>query len=265
MSQALIPLLLLSASAGGKDASTPSEAPATGAASATEEVRLAPVLAAVGPVAPMTTVGPVAPAAIPAPPADRAHWGGFYAGLSGGVTDARTEGDDLDDDLDFAFTTNSDLDSTFFGWKLYGGYRFPGTPWSLELAYVDLGELESDIVAAPPDLGAFQDAVEDEHPLTGRGVALSGRYSFEFADRFAVSAKAGGWWWDSTAEFTTIQPPGGTRTTESVDESGIDLVAGLGLEVGVWEGLHARAEVEKYWLDGDDTDLFSVGVFWVFR
>lgn len=242
MSLALLPLLLLG---------TPASGPET-VALRTERV---PAPSSPSPRA----------SAFPVPPAPPAQWGGFYAGLAGGVSDSLADGDDLDDDLNVPFNTNTDLDSNFFGWKLYGGYRFPDTPWSVELAYVDLGELESEIVAAPPNLNAFQNQVEDEHPHSGRGLALCGRYSFEFAERFAVSAKAGGWWWSSTAEFTTIQPPGGTRTTEEVDETDIDVVAGLGFDARISGGFHGRLELERYFLDGEDTHLFSLGVFYVFQ
>jgi len=192
-------------------------------------------------------------------------WAGWYVGFSGGLTDAHTKGSEIDGDLNLAFSTNSTLDSTYFGWKLLGGYRFPTTPWSVELAYVDLGSLDTDIVAAPPNLRAFKNAVKSVYPPSGRGVELAGRYSYDFAQRFSASAKAGGWWWDSTAEFTTIQPPGGTRSTTSVGGSGIDLVLGAAFEVAIAEGFSGRLELERYWLDSHGEDLWSLGLIYTIQ
>ncbi len=190
--------------------------------------------------------------------------GGFFLGLAGGYANSLANGDDIDDDLNLGFNTNTDLDSTVFGWKVYGGYRFPRTPVSVELSYVDLGDLEAEIRAAPPSLPPFQNLIEEHYPGSGQGVSLCGRLSFDFLERLSLSAKGGGWWWRSSAEFTTIQPPGGTQTTEKVEESGVDLIAGLGFDMRIVGGLHARLEFERYFFPRRDTDFLSAGLFYSF-
>jgi hypothetical protein len=187
---------------------------------------------------------------------------GLYLGLGIGLTDAHSSGGGVDRDLDdlVAFATDSELDSTYFGWRLVAGYRFAGGPWSVELGYTDLGDLDSEVLAAPPDLQAFRRQIEEIHPLSGKGVTLAGSYLVDFTERIGASAKLGGWWWESTAEFDTILPPAGTRSTGRVDADGIDLLFGLGAQLDVAAGFSLRADWERYFLDSDDVDLFTVGV-----
>lgn len=158
-----------------------------------------------------------------------AQQAGAYAGGSIGMTSV-----DVCDDL--ASLGLSECDDQDMGFKVFGGFRFHEN-FGAEAAYVDLGEVT---VSGPGGSGS----VETD------GFEFAGVGTLPLNEQFDLFAKLGLYMWDVSA----VGPAG------SSDDDGTDLMFGLG---GAWnftEQLSARAEWERFDLDGDNVDFLSVGL-----
>lgn len=151
-----------------------------------------------------------------------------------------------------------DLDSVEFGWRAALGYRFE-LPLSLELGYTFLRGPDSTINVATSNPGrSLQDDVEDEHPLTAHGVTLAAQGYILNNDLFDITLKAGVWLWDSDTKVTL----NGMR--QRIDRDGFDPIFGAGVQYRLAVPLHARLDYERYVIDGDEVDLFTMGMTYKF-
>ncbi|MGI9309451.1 MAG: outer membrane beta-barrel protein [Gammaproteobacteria bacterium] len=136
------------------------------------------------------------------------------------------------------------FDEEDFAWKIFGGYQFGGL-LGVELGYVDFGSADT----------TFGN--------TRYNVDASG------ADVFAVLGlpigpirlfgKAGGIYWTGDTEVTTN---GITQKIDGNDDDGLDLAAGLGLEVSIFS-IAVRAEIEYFDIN-DDIIMGTLGASWTF-
>lgn len=153
-----------------------------------------------------------------------------------------------------------DTESEFFGfsyededtaYKLIGGFR-PLDFFAIEANYVDFGEIVFD----------NRDTVAD---------GVRSEYESQALDAFAVGyldpglpflelfGKAGLVYWDADAVLQ-----GGISGAELSDsESGADLAYGGGVQLG-FGSLSARLEYERFEMDTDSTELWSLGLTWTF-
>jgi hypothetical protein len=180
---------------------------------------------------------------------------GFYGGLKIGNAKLDSDSGDLDNRLeDLGHATDSDLtndDSTF---AVYGGYRFE-RPFSVELGWVNLGQVESEIASTPADVDEFLDDVADEQPFLGEGVNLRGIYHFLDRERFQVGVSLGIWVWDAELEAEAAD---GNRIR--ISESGVDLNFGLQAQASLGNGFSVLVSVERYILDDNDANTIWIGV-----
>lgn len=139
---------------------------------------------------------------------------GLYLGAGVGLFNIEVDDVDTVDELDQAF----DSDDTVF--KVFGGWRF--NPFiSVELDYIDLGGPE--------------DTVEDvriKAEINGIAPYLIGTIPLGPIEGFA---RVGYYFYDVEISGEDIG---------SVDDSGEDLVYGVGLGLTLFEHLHARLEYE---------------------
>ncbi len=180
---------------------------------------------------------------------------GSYIGVQVGAMNANASASDLDRDLSGrGYVTQSSLDDTDAGFKIYGGYRFE-SPWALELGYVDLGTVESSVSATPVNPTQFLADLADLHPFAGRGVTAAAEYFMIDRPQIDFGLRAGLWAWSSD---TDARAAGGLRV--DVDESGVDPFVGADFLVRLSGRTSLRVQYEKYWLDGDDVDFVSLGL-----
>jgi OOP family OmpA-OmpF porin len=180
---------------------------------------------------------------------------GFYLGASAGLASADVTASDVDGDLEgLGYTTDTDLDRADLGWKVFAGYRFEW-PVALELAWTDLGEVESTIDASPPDVQAFVDDVARIHPFSGEGVSLALEVLPLDTERVSLGIKGGGWYWMADLD---VKAASGERI--GIDEDGFDPLVGAVLHVRLTSELSLRAEWERFFLPENDVDLFSLGL-----
>ncbi len=185
---------------------------------------------------------------------------GVYLGATYGWTDGSGSSAELQSELNrrtpAGRNVTVDLDDTDNGYKGLVGYRFL-RPFALELAYTDLDGPTSTIDAPTVDANLPGDVLE-LHPIAGRGPSLSLLgFPFEY-ERLSVFGKLGVWYWKSSAEV---------KLGNSVirrNPSGWDLIGGVGVQFRLYEGLSARLEYERYFLDVNEVDLLSLGVVYRF-
>ena len=188
-------------------------------------------------------------------PLQRDAWGAasWYAGGGLGPVWLRNSEGELEDDL-AAFAVVADLDRSDLGWRVYGGYRFDG-PLALEIGYTDLGTLDSTLGPVPTTgVGAFLDAIDDDHPATGHGPTAGLRLLLWSNDSLAAAAKVGLWAWEADLDVSL------PASRVSLDRDGVDLYYGVDLAwyPSDWGAL--RLDYERYVLDDTEADLLTFGI-----
>jgi len=170
---------------------------------------------------------------------------GLYVG--GGVGQFNLEIDGLDG-VDEAI---DGLDADDTAWKAFVGWRL-NRYLSLEAAYVDFGGPEDDFTATGSsgdyrvELSGFAPYVVVTAPLGP--VEVSGRLGYYFYDV------------ETRADFDDI-----TQDVFTSDDSGEDLVYGVGVGLTLFERLNARLEYEIVDLEGaDDANAFWLSGSWRF-
>ncbi len=157
-------------------------------------------------------------------------------------------------------------DDSDTGWKLFGGYQF--TPnWGVEGFYADLGTTKATgtvVVVVPPPTPV---AITAEGEATVLGVAVTG--TLPLGDKFGVFGKLGFHYWD--AKVTGTGGAGGVGVTLSGDDTGTDVMYGLGARYSFTDQLSVRAEWERFkvgdnknMISEKDVDLYSVGIGYTF-
>jgi len=180
---------------------------------------------------------------------------GWYVGGAVGTARADVSESQLDGELAAqGFMTTSQIDDEDTAWKAWGGYRFEG-PLALEASYVSLGRLRSEVDTTVVDLDTFLDALADTQPFLGEGVGLAGVLYPLDVDRFALGLRAGAWYWQADVEARAS-----TGERSSVDKDGVDPFFGLHGLFDLTETVQLRAEVERYFVDGEGVDLLSFGI-----
>ncbi|MCP4702249.1 MAG: outer membrane beta-barrel protein [Gammaproteobacteria bacterium] len=188
---------------------------------------------------------------------------GWYLGVGAGLSKA-----DLDTDFDIEDVQGDvgtvaqnvinrvDIDDEDTGWKLFGGYQF-NKLLAVEFAYVDLGEPSSNVVISEPvtvTLGTEADSI---------GISLSAIGTLALSNSLSALGKAGIYRWDTNVK--ALSGSLGSLSTVSEDDSGTDLVYGVGLKYEFTGHLGVRVEWERYQDVSDiDFDLYSVSAFYRF-
>ena len=153
----------------------------------------------------------------------------------------------------------ADTDSTRRTSFLFGGgYHFTDA-LAAEVAYVNLGKVETTFTGASADAETFLKSAKDIHPQTAWGVRMTGVYRLSVADVMEVSLRAGAFSWQS--EYTL--KAGGT--SRNINESGTSLTYGLGAETAVFSpNYRIGLYYDKYDIEGEGIDVLSAGVTYLF-
>ncbi|MDP6762515.1 MAG: outer membrane beta-barrel protein [Planctomycetota bacterium] len=177
----------------------------------------------------------------------------WYVGAGAGWTSSGLSSGDLADDLaGFGNDALVSLDDTHGGIKLFAGRRLDER-WTVEFGYTGLEGHDSEVLeAGPPDPGLADD-VAAAHPVTGEGIAVAVRATaFERAG-LSVCVRAGLWAWRSDLEVNL------NDSRLVIEDDGLDLFFGLGLQYQATDRTALRLEWEQYLLDDDEVHLFTLG------
>lgn len=169
---------------------------------------------------------------------------GFYLGGGAGHTDQKDACDDI----------AGSCDDTDTGWKLFVGYEF-NPYFSIEGGYADLGESDADttVLGIPVSAEAEVD-----------GFFLAGLAAWPVNDAFSIFGKLGLIAWDVDVDAS------GGGVSVSDDESGTDVLFGIGAQYNFIDNFGIRAEWERYNSIGDsdigntDIDFISGSIIFLF-
>jgi hypothetical protein len=179
---------------------------------------------------------------------------GWYAGASMGVTEVGFSGGQLESDLAArGFTAEADVDDTDRGFALFAGHRFHERV-GIELAYVDLGDVESRVTPSGGATGAFLEALGDVHAFGGHGLALSARGTPLAWERWSLDVELGAFFWEAEVE---VDVQGGGLV--DIDESGVDPLFGAAVRYKAGERWSLLASWEEYGVDDESVSFLSVG------
>ena len=188
---------------------------------------------------------------------------GLYVGGAYGLTDGSKSDAELQDELsrNGHDTTVGGFDDNNHGWKAFIGYDLEG-PFALELGYTWQEGPSSTITenTSSPNSSNLVRDVQLQHPIAGEGPTLSLVAYPYVCDDFAVFARVGMWYWKSQLDVTVV-PATGSRTMVHAESSrDLDPYVGLGGDYHVTEWLSARLEYERYFLNDDTVDMWSLGL-----
>jgi len=181
----------------------------------------------------------------------------WYAGVSGGLAQGNYSASDLTNDLSAKghTITNVSVDDEDVGWKIFGGYQFNNF-FALEGAYVDLGEIETEFQSSTSDLTQLLNDTAEVHPFLAEGWVLSIVGMVQPNPNWDLMAKIGAFIWEADVDVWEVAS--GQKVTLSDD--GTDLMYGVGARFKPHPHWGGRAEWERYDIDGDWADFFSLGV-----
>ncbi|TXF13029.1 outer membrane beta-barrel protein [Pelomicrobium methylotrophicum] len=167
--------------------------------------------------------------------------GGGYIGASLGQSK-------INDVCDGIVGTCDDKDT---GWKIFGGYQF-NRYFAVEGGYVDFGKATAtDVSLGTPISGDAE----------GWGLFATGLAALPINEQFGVFAKAGLAY--TKADVTVVV--GGVSVSD--DDSGTDLVYGVGAKFDFTKNFGMRVEFERFKDVGNsdsDVDLLSAGLVYKF-
>lgn len=150
------------------------------------------------------------------------------------------------------------IDNRDLAFSLMAGYQF-STYWAVEGAYIDLGKRSVDFTGSTEDLTAFYDNVEHVYPQSGIGLSLAVVGSWPLSEDLKLSGKLGYWLWES--DYTTYDVNGEVGT-DSI--KGNDVWFGAELNYRLSQNTQIYLTAERFSLDRDDNNVFSLGIRYYF-
>ncbi len=132
---------------------------------------------------------------------------------------------------------------------------------AVEAAYLDLGEVNVRFSgSADGQEQAFADSLKDVYPESGKGLATSMKYSWQFASRGFLYGRAGVFFWENDYELSHLNGAG----LGSQSQSGTDLMLGVGIGHNFNKQWRGSAEVQRFEFDHDSTYHLSAQLNYFF-
>ena len=210
-------------------------------------------------LAPLALVG-LALIGLTLPATDAHAQDDWYVGANIGYADLDYDASDLEQDLANLGWTISDasVDSSSTAWKAYGGFA-PNQYLAFEVGYAYLGKVVTQYSASvsPNDIDAILSDTYSVHPYQGDGWfgAVVAKWPVN-PDVITLYARLGAFAWKSDLDVQVIS--GGTGSVVG-DDSGTDMMYGLGFEWHINPAWSLVAEWERYELN-ESLDVPSIGV-----
>ena len=179
---------------------------------------------------------------------------GWYVGLTTGQVRGSIDAADMDKRLAAqGFTTHTTLSGqNRFGGMFDVGYRLRRA--GLELGYADLGRLTTVVEGPTPVDDVYLAAISRAHPRSGNGPRLSGLLFLPLGERIELFGRGGIFYWKTTMSAK------GFGQFVGVNDRSLDPFFGAGADVRLTERLHARLELTRYRLDGENLTFAGLGV-----
>lgn len=149
-------------------------------------------------------------------------------------------------------TSIDDVDGRRIGYGIGLGYEITAN-WAVELAYLDLGQVDVDFTS----IQAVNN-LEEVHPESGDGFTLSVLYKHILDAKTNIRVRFGAFDW--SADYQTTQGNGTVTGTDS--NSGTDIYWGAGLGHQVTDELTLIGEIQHFDFDRDNTTYLTFGAEW---
>lgn len=135
------------------------------------------------------------------------------------------------------------------------GYRHPvGKHWSVDMTYIDQGEVSANVEAAP---SGSQDPARDvalSLPVYGSGLNYVGLRHFPLGRGINAHAGAGIFIYDNERKATI------DGDTHIEKDKGVKPMAQLGLSYAATPRINVELTAQRFFMPGDDVDRLSLGV-----
>jgi hypothetical protein len=173
---------------------------------------------------------------------------GWYVGMRGGVAKSTLDAGEFERALAArGHSVEATVDDGDPMAAVFGGYRW-ANGLGLEGVLVDLSEYDVTLSGTTTNpAGLLQDA-QAALADAGRGLGVSLTWSWPFAERFDLTARVGGYYWESERELD------GSFGRLTQDESGFDGTAGLSVTMRLSQSWSLGAGWEV-WDAGDRNDV----------
>lgn len=128
---------------------------------------------------------------------------------------------------------------------------------TLELGYLDLGDVRVNFDTTTDDAMALHDALENHYPMSANGVTISYRFGYTLSDSWRASAEGGLFLWQSKIDLSgaDINPNLG---------SGVSPILGLQLDYSLTRSLDLGVGVNRVFLEGQKVDIWGLNGSWHF-
>lgn len=184
---------------------------------------------------------------------------GGYAGFAIGQSRANVDKGDIDSAFSaLGLGSNTTVDETDIGFKIYGGYQF-NRNFALEGGYTDLGKATSHTIVTSGGSGT------GDAEWKAYSIDLSALGMLPVGNQISLFGRAGLSFWNLDFRFTAVGPGGIGIASEST--SGVSPLLGIGAIFKFTPQLALRAEFERHFSVGDnnttgksDIDLVSLGL-----
>lgn len=149
-----------------------------------------------------------------------------------------------------------DYDESRVAYRLSVGYQWTEAT-SVELGYLDLGDVTVNFDTTVTDMAALTRALEEHYPMSADGFTLSHRFGHHFASGLSLSGEVGIFMWDGKIDIdgAAIDPDLG---------SGIDPLLGVQLDYRLAEPVSLGLGYQRIFFDGQSVDLMGVSGIWHF-
>ena len=134
------------------------------------------------------------------------------------------------------------------GFVIDAGYRF-NDYLAVELGYLDAGapKWNDTAIFLPEVPGLFDTDVS----LDISAYQASGLLIYPFFKRWEVYFKIGLSYWDAESDQVLTPVGGGSVIHRNLDDTGTDLLMGVGVGASLSQHLHLRFEYQSFFIDGD--------------
>jgi uncharacterized delta-60 repeat protein len=186
---------------------------------------------------------------------------GIYVGAGLGISDMSVDSADVAKQIESATggsVTSVKLNEGGTSYLFRVGYAFNDV-FALEAAYTDFGELDGTVTAEVLDVEAFADELAEVFPSNVHGPSLAARFSWPFADTWALRALAGVLWWESDVDAKIVS--GGSGQFHASND-GTDLIWGAAVSWQPVERVELALEYSRAELP-DAVSSVSLSVTWL--
>ena len=188
---------------------------------------------------------------------------GWFVGAGVGKADSTLSANQIETQLSGPdVTVNSvSVDDSRTGWKLKLGYEFSNHV-AIEAGYLDLNDVNVQVNAVVTDPAQFFNRAKNLHPNSADGFTLGSSYQYHITDNFGLTGSVGLFSWEG--DFNS-QLTGANQPVSSEGTDGTDFYFGFGGGYKLTEEVEVSVGWERYKLDKDDADMWSIGLNYHFK